>query len=215
MSRAARRRDHGERLRSARDAGRDRRARRVRRAARGAHRVGAPHPDVMYEYARSAAGRGLRVIIAGAGGAAHLPGMTASMTPLPVIGVPVPLGQLDGLDSLLSIVQMPGGVPGGDRRGRQRQERGPARGAHPRDERRQAARRDGALPGRPRRADPRQGRRDIQERFPELSSFATALFVRDRVEDVELGGAARRQDRREDGRDPAEHHDERELHERG
>jgi 5-(carboxyamino)imidazole ribonucleotide mutase len=72
-----------------------------------AHRT----PDVMYEYARAAAGRGLRVIIAGAGGAAALPGMTASMTPLPVIGVPVPLGQLDGLDSLLSIVQMPGGVP--------------------------------------------------------------------------------------------------------
>src|SRR5258707_7645994 len=72
-----------------------------------AHRT----PDVMTDYARSAAGRGLRVIIAGAGGAAHLPGMTASMTPLPVIGVPVPLAQLDGLDSLLSIVQMPGGVP--------------------------------------------------------------------------------------------------------
>ena len=72
-----------------------------------AHRT----PDVMYEYARSAVERGLRVIIAGAGGAAHLPGMTASMTPLPVIGVPVPLAQLDGLDSLLSIVQMPSGVP--------------------------------------------------------------------------------------------------------
>ena len=72
-----------------------------------AHRT----PDVMYDYARTAAGRGIRVIIAGAGGAAHLPGMTASMTPLPVIGVPVPLAQLDGLDSLLSIVQMPGGVP--------------------------------------------------------------------------------------------------------
>ena len=72
-----------------------------------AHRT----PDVMFEYARTAAGRGLRVIIAGAGGAAHLPGMTASMTPLPVIGVPVPLAQLDGLDSLLSIVQMPAGVP--------------------------------------------------------------------------------------------------------
>jgi 5-(carboxyamino)imidazole ribonucleotide mutase len=72
-----------------------------------AHRT----PDVMYEYAQSAAARGLQVIIAGAGGAAHLPGMTASMTPLPVIGVPVPLAQLDGLDSLLSIVQMPAGVP--------------------------------------------------------------------------------------------------------
>ena len=72
-----------------------------------AHRT----PDVMHEYARTAVARGLRVIIAGAGGAAHLPGMTASMSPLPVIGVPVPLAQLDGLDSLLSIVQMPAGVP--------------------------------------------------------------------------------------------------------
>jgi 5-(carboxyamino)imidazole ribonucleotide mutase len=72
-----------------------------------AHRT----PDVMVEYARGAAERGLRVIIAGAGGAAHLPGMTASLTPLPVVGVPVPLRQLDGLDSLLSIVQMPAGIP--------------------------------------------------------------------------------------------------------
>jgi 5-(carboxyamino)imidazole ribonucleotide mutase len=72
-----------------------------------AHRT----PDVMYEYAHRAAERGLRVIVAGAGGAAHLPGMTASMTSLPVIGVPVPLQQLDGLDSLLSIVQMPDGIP--------------------------------------------------------------------------------------------------------
>src|SRR5262249_6627854 len=72
-----------------------------------AHRT----PDVMAEYGRTAAARGLRVIIAGAGGAAHLPGMTASYTPLPVIGVPVPLKQLDGLDSLLSIVQMPAGIP--------------------------------------------------------------------------------------------------------
>jgi 5-(carboxyamino)imidazole ribonucleotide mutase len=72
-----------------------------------AHRT----PDVMTEYARSAADRGLQVIIAGAGGAAHLPGMTASMTPLPVIGVPVPLAHLDGMDSLLSIVQMPTGIP--------------------------------------------------------------------------------------------------------
>ena len=72
-----------------------------------AHRT----PDVMYEYARSAHGRGLKVIIAGAGGAAHLPGMTASMTTLPVIGVPVPLEHLSGLDSLLSIVQMPAGIP--------------------------------------------------------------------------------------------------------
>ena len=72
-----------------------------------AHRT----PDVMTEYARGAADRGIRVIIAGAGGAAHLPGMTASMTPLPVIGVPVPLAHLDGMDSLLSIVQMPKGIP--------------------------------------------------------------------------------------------------------
>src|SRR6476661_235130 len=72
-----------------------------------AHRT----PDVMVEYARAAADRGLRVIIAGAGGAAHLPGMTASLTSLPVIGVPVPLAYLDGLDSLLSIVQMPDGIP--------------------------------------------------------------------------------------------------------
>jgi len=72
-----------------------------------AHRT----PDVMYDYAQSAASRGLRVIIAGAGGAAHLPGMTASLTSLPVIGVPVPLAQLDGIDSLLSIVQMPEGIP--------------------------------------------------------------------------------------------------------
>ena len=77
------------------------------------HRIVSAHrtPDVMFEYARTAADRGLRVIIAGAGGAAHLPGMTASMTSLPVIGVPVPLKQLDGLDSLLSIVQMPAGIP--------------------------------------------------------------------------------------------------------
>ncbi len=72
-----------------------------------AHRT----PDWLTEYARGAAPRGLRVIIAGAGGAAHLPGMTASMTTLPVIGVPVPLEHLDGLDSLLSIVQMPTGIP--------------------------------------------------------------------------------------------------------
>ncbi|MFD4443175.1 5-(carboxyamino)imidazole ribonucleotide mutase [Nocardia sp. NPDC058519] len=72
-----------------------------------AHRT----PQRMLDYARDAAGRGLKVIIAGAGGAAHLPGMVASATPLPVIGVPVPLKYLDGMDSLLSIVQMPAGVP--------------------------------------------------------------------------------------------------------
>jgi 5-(carboxyamino)imidazole ribonucleotide mutase len=72
-----------------------------------AHRM----PEEMLGYGREAASRGLSVIIAGAGGAAHLPGMLAAVTPLPVIGVPVPLKNLDGLDSLLSIVQMPAGVP--------------------------------------------------------------------------------------------------------
>ena len=72
-----------------------------------AHRT----PRRMLDYAESAAERGLRVVIAGAGGAAHLPGMIAAATPLPVIGVPRPLDRLDGLDSLLSIVQMPAGVP--------------------------------------------------------------------------------------------------------
>ncbi|WP_233517542.1 5-(carboxyamino)imidazole ribonucleotide mutase [Geodermatophilus marinus] len=72
-----------------------------------AHRT----PRRMLDYAEAAAGRGLRVVIAGAGGAAHLPGMVAAATPLPVIGVPRPLDRLDGLDSLLSIVQMPAGVP--------------------------------------------------------------------------------------------------------
>jgi 5-(carboxyamino)imidazole ribonucleotide mutase len=72
-----------------------------------AHRT----PDLMFEYAESAASRGLKVIIAGAGGAAHLPGMVAAKTVLPVIGVPVQSKALNGLDSLLSIVQMPGGIP--------------------------------------------------------------------------------------------------------
>jgi 5-(carboxyamino)imidazole ribonucleotide mutase len=72
-----------------------------------AHRM----PEEMVAYGKEAAGRGLRVIVAGAGGAAHLPGMLAAVTPLPVIGVPVPLKHLDGMDSLLSIVQMPAGVP--------------------------------------------------------------------------------------------------------
>jgi len=72
-----------------------------------AHRT----PDKMMRFGRAAAGRGLRVVIAGAGGAAHLPGMVASVTTLPVIGVPVQLARLDGLDSLLSIVQMPAGIP--------------------------------------------------------------------------------------------------------
>jgi 5-(carboxyamino)imidazole ribonucleotide mutase len=72
-----------------------------------AHRT----PEEMIAYGQGAASRGLRVVIAGAGGAAHLPGMLAAVTPLPVIGVPVPLKHLDGMDSLLSIVQMPAGVP--------------------------------------------------------------------------------------------------------
>ncbi len=74
-----------------------------------AHRT----PELMYEYAKTAEARGLKVIIAGAGGSAHLPGMVASLTHLPVIGVPVKSKSLGGLDSLLSIVQMPGGVPVG------------------------------------------------------------------------------------------------------
>jgi 5-(carboxyamino)imidazole ribonucleotide mutase len=74
-----------------------------------AHRT----PERLYEYARSARDRGLKVLIAGAGGAAHLPGMTAAMTPLPVFGVPVESAALKGMDSLLSIVQMPGGIPVG------------------------------------------------------------------------------------------------------
>ncbi|GAA3739741.1 5-(carboxyamino)imidazole ribonucleotide mutase [Micromonospora maritima] len=93
----------------------------MRAAAEALDEFGVPHevgvvsahrtPLKMIEYGRAAAGRGVRVIIAGAGGAAHLPGMVASVTPLPVIGVPVPLKHLDGMDSLLSIVQMPAGVP--------------------------------------------------------------------------------------------------------
>ena len=93
----------------------------MRAAAQALDEFGVPHevsvvsahrtPDRMLDYARRAASRGLKVIIAGAGGAAHLPGMVAAATVLPVIGVPVPLVHLDGLDSLLSIVQMPAGVP--------------------------------------------------------------------------------------------------------
>ncbi|GAA2071703.1 5-(carboxyamino)imidazole ribonucleotide mutase [Aeromicrobium halocynthiae] len=90
-------------------------------AASALHEFGVPYeadvvsahrmPDEMLAYGRDAHGRGLEVVIAGAGGAAHLPGMLAAVTPLPVIGVPVPLKHLDGMDSLLSIVQMPAGVP--------------------------------------------------------------------------------------------------------
>jgi 5-(carboxyamino)imidazole ribonucleotide mutase len=93
----------------------------MREAAAALNDFGIPHevevvsahrtPDKMIAFGREAAGRGIRVIIAGAGGAAHLPGMLAAVTTLPVIGVPVPLSKLDGLDSLLSIVQMPAGVP--------------------------------------------------------------------------------------------------------
>jgi 5-(carboxyamino)imidazole ribonucleotide mutase len=77
------------------------------------HKVVSAHrtPDLLYQYAEAAAGRGLRCIIAGAGGAAHLPGMLAAKTTVPVLGVPVPSRHLQGLDSLLSIVQMPAGVP--------------------------------------------------------------------------------------------------------
>ncbi|MDO9711162.1 5-(carboxyamino)imidazole ribonucleotide mutase [Paracraurococcus lichenis] len=95
----------------------------MRHAAETLERLGVPHetkvvsahrtPDRLHDYARTARGRGLRVIIAGAGGAAHLPGMAAAMTPLPVLGVPVESHALKGMDSLLSIVQMPGGVPVG------------------------------------------------------------------------------------------------------
>lgn len=93
----------------------------MRAAAEALEELGVPHeadvvsahrmPEEMLAYGRDAAGRGLQVIVAGAGGAAHLPGMLAAVTPLPVIGVPVALRHLDGLDSLLSIVQMPAGVP--------------------------------------------------------------------------------------------------------
>ncbi|HEY0602539.1 MAG TPA: 5-(carboxyamino)imidazole ribonucleotide mutase [Herpetosiphonaceae bacterium] len=93
----------------------------MRAAAEICQQFGVPHevrvvsahrtPDDMAEYGRSAHTRGLKVLIAGAGGAAHLPGMLASYTPLPVIGVPVPIGHLQGMDALMSIVQMPAGVP--------------------------------------------------------------------------------------------------------
>lgn len=95
----------------------------MKKAADILERLGVPHeskvvsahrtPDRLYDYAKSARGRGLKVIIAGAGGAAHLPGMTAAMTTLPVLGVPVQSKALSGQDSLLSIVQMPAGIPVG------------------------------------------------------------------------------------------------------
>ena len=123
-----------------------------------AHRM----PREMIAYGESAAERGLRVIIAGAGGAAHLPGMLAAVTPLPVIGVPVPLTHLDGMDSLLSIVQMPGGVPvatvsiGGARNAGLLAARILASGTD--DEAREPARPDGAAPAGAARRGPRQGR---------------------------------------------------------
>ncbi|MCM8732203.1 5-(carboxyamino)imidazole ribonucleotide mutase [Hephaestia sp. GCM10023244] len=95
----------------------------MRHAAEMLEALGVPHetrvvsahrtPERLYHYAKSAEGRGLKVVIAGAGGAAHLPGMAASMTALPVLGVPVQSKALDGMDSLLSIVQMPAGIPVG------------------------------------------------------------------------------------------------------
>jgi 5-(carboxyamino)imidazole ribonucleotide mutase len=95
----------------------------LRHTAETLEKLGIPHetrvvsahrtPERLFDYARQAAGRGLRVVIAGAGGAAHLPGMAASMTHLPVLGVPVQSATLAGVDSLLSIVQMPAGVPVG------------------------------------------------------------------------------------------------------
>ena len=118
-----------------------------------AHRM----PDEMLAYGREAAGRGLSVIIAGAGGAAHLPGMLAAVTPLPVIGVPVPLKYLDGMDSLLSIVQMPAGVPVATVAIGNARNAGPARGPHPRRVRPGAAHPDGAVPGLARRQRPREG----------------------------------------------------------
>ena len=112
MTRAAGRRDHGQRLGLVGDV---RRPPRRWPSSTCRTRCGSSRRTArrwsMVDYAQQAAGRGLRVIIAGAGGAAHLPGMVASLTPLPVIGVPVPLKYLDGMDSLLSIVQMPAGVP--------------------------------------------------------------------------------------------------------
>jgi 5-(carboxyamino)imidazole ribonucleotide mutase len=95
----------------------------LRHSAQTLEALGVPHevriisahrtPDALFDYAATAAGRGLEVVIAGAGGAAHLPGMTAAKTPLPVLGVPIESAVLRGIDSLLSIVQMPAGVPVG------------------------------------------------------------------------------------------------------
>jgi phosphoribosylaminoimidazole carboxylase PurE protein len=108
-----RRDHHGQPVRLGDHAPCRRDARRARRRPRGAHRLGAPHARTGCSFARGAKAKGFKVIIAGAGGAAHLPGMTAAMTPLPVFGVPVESKALSGQDSLLSIVQMPAGIPVG------------------------------------------------------------------------------------------------------
>jgi len=118
-----------------------------------AHRA----PADAARYAEEAAGRGLQVIIAGAGGAAHLPGVLAASTSLPVIGVPVPIKVLDGLDSLLSIVQMPAGIPVATVSHRRRPQRRPAGRAPPGGVGPGAAGADGRLPGQPGREEP--GRR--------------------------------------------------------
>ena len=148
-----------------------------------AHRM----PEEMLAYGKDAAGRGLQVIIAGAGGAAHLPGMLAAVTPLPVIGVPVALKYLDGMDSLLSIVQMPAGVPGRDGRRRQRAQRRPARRPHPGRVRRGAARRRWWTSRRRcataprRRARPSAARRDRSHRLLAGSVRAPARCARRRT----------------------------------
>ncbi len=135
-----------------------------------AHRT----PQRMLDYANDAAGRGIKVIIAGAGGAAHLPGMVASATPLPVIGVPVPLKYLDGMDSLLSIVQMPAGVPVATVSIGGRAQRGTAGGPHPRCVGSGPAAADGGLPGRS-RADGSGEGRGAARRAARLSACETGL----------------------------------------
>ena len=135
-----------------------------------AHRM----PADMIAFGQAAAGRGIKVIIAGAGGAAHLPGMLASVTTLPVIGVPVPLAHLDGLDSLLSIVQMPAGIPvatvsvGGARNA------GTAGGADPGRARRGPGGTGGRVPGSAPGHSPRQGRAPARV-APRLGALAQTL----------------------------------------
>jgi len=136
-----------------------------------AHRT----PDAMIAYGRAAAGRGIRAIIAGAGGAAHLPGMIASVTTLPVIGVPVPLAYLDGMDSLLSIVQMPR-HPGRDGVDRRRSQRRHPRRAHDRGDGCRGRREAGRLRRRPRagRGDQERGAQD-RGRLPRAVSLTSPL----------------------------------------